>query len=162
MGGLIHDMDMAGRVHRLLETAPTDNFKPKANLRAKLIKTPGKPERPAQPVGPQKGFRMGTPPFMAIGLLVKGPPHLVAYDLHSLLFVMALFFWSYPTFLYDVPFPQSVPARSRTWPREVLRWANRPVDFTLAELGDLKRGFFFQDRDLGGNIASNPRRRSLD
>ncbi|KAJ6590970.1 hypothetical protein DFH09DRAFT_1273676 [Mycena vulgaris] len=140
VGGLIHDMDMAGRMHRLPEKAPTD----KTDLLKMLINTPGKPERPAQPVGPQKGFRTGTPPFMAIGLLLSGPPHLVAYDLHSLLFVMALFFWSYSTFLSDVPFPQPVPARSRTWPPEVLRWANRPVNFSLAELGMQKRGFFFK------------------
>ncbi|KAJ6541589.1 hypothetical protein B0H19DRAFT_318171 [Mycena capillaripes] len=140
MGGLIHDMDMAGRVPRLPEKPPTDGSKSYAKLRAVLIKTPVQPERPAQSVGPQKGFRMGTLPFMAISirLLVNGPPHLVTYDLHSLLFVMALFFWSHPTFLSDVPFPQSVPERRRKWPREVLRWANRPVDFTLAELGALK------------------------
>ncbi|KAJ7368878.1 hypothetical protein DFH08DRAFT_832529 [Mycena albidolilacea] len=147
MGGLIHDMDMAGRVHRLPEKAPTDS-ESNADLLAMLINTPRQPERPAQPVGPQKGFRTGTPPFMAIGLLVDGPPHLVAYDLHSLLFVMALFFWSYPTFLSGVSFPQPVPARSRKWPPEVLRWANRPVDFSLAELGVLKRGFFSKPANL--------------
>ncbi|KAJ7764535.1 hypothetical protein DFH07DRAFT_377141 [Mycena maculata] len=147
MGGLIHDMDMAGRVHRLPEKGPTDS-KSNANLLAMLINTPRQPERPAPPVGPQKVFRMGTPPFMAIGLLVDGPPHLVAYDLHSLLFVIALFFWSHRTFLSDVSFPQSVPARSRTWPPEVLRWANRPVDFSPAELGVLKRGFFSRPETL--------------
>jgi hypothetical protein len=35
-----------------------------------------------------------------------------------------------------------VPTRTRTWPSEVLRWANRPVGFSLAELGGLKRIFF--------------------
>ncbi|KAF7326648.1 Other/FunK1 protein kinase [Mycena venus] len=164
MGGLIHDMDMAGRVHRLPEKAPT-GFKSNTNLLVTLINTPGQPEGPAQPVRPQKGFRTGTPPFMAIGNLVDGPPHLVAYDLHSLLFVMVLFYWSHPTFLSDIHFPQSVPARSRTWPREVLRWANRPVDFTLAELGVLKRVFFSKpnilqetfQRTLGGDLwTENP------
>ncbi|KAJ7118995.1 hypothetical protein C8R44DRAFT_878518 [Mycena epipterygia] len=147
MGGLIHDMDMAGRVHHP-EKAPTGDSKSNTHLLAMLLNTPEQPQRVAQPVGPQKGFRTGTPPFMAIGLLVDGLPHLVAYDLHSLLFVMALFFWSHPTFLSGVPFPQPVPARSRPWPREVLRWANRPVDFSLAELGLLKRGFFFKPTTL--------------
>lgn len=55
---------------------------------------------------------------------------------------MVLFFWSYPRFKADVPFPCPVPTRTRTWPSEVLRWANRPVGFSLAELGGLKRIFF--------------------
>ncbi|KAJ7835847.1 hypothetical protein B0H14DRAFT_2590046 [Mycena olivaceomarginata] len=85
---------------------------------------------------------------MAIGLPVDGGSHLVAYDLHSLLFVMALFFWSHPTLLSDIPFPQLVPAKSRTWPPDVLRWANRPAGCPLAELGFVKRGFFSKPQIL--------------
>jgi hypothetical protein len=111
------------------------------------------------------GLMQGTPPFMAIRLLIDGPPHLAAYDVscshrlfrkygsprrqfHSLLFVLVLFFWSYPNFLTDIPFPKPVPAQSRKWPPEVLRWANRPVGHTLAELGALKRVFFQKPRTL--------------
>ncbi|KAJ7862130.1 hypothetical protein B0H14DRAFT_512329 [Mycena olivaceomarginata] len=147
MGSLIHDMDMAGRLHRLPEQSPADSTST-ADLLAMLLDTPGPPARAEQPVRHQKGFRTGTPPFMAIGLLVDGGPHLVAYDLHSLLFVMVLFFWSHPTFLSDIPFPQLVPAKSRTWPPDVLRWANRPAGCPLAELGFVKRGFFSKPQIL--------------
>ncbi|KAJ7877532.1 hypothetical protein B0H14DRAFT_2567650 [Mycena olivaceomarginata] len=82
MGGLIHDMDMAGRLHRLPEQSPADSTST-ADLLAMLLDTPGPPARAEQLVGHQKGFRTGTPPFMAIGLLVDGGPHLVAYDLTS-------------------------------------------------------------------------------
>ncbi|KAJ7660052.1 hypothetical protein B0H17DRAFT_1337395 [Mycena rosella] len=148
MGGLIHDMDMAGRVHHLPEKAPIDDSESNDSELLAMLIDAEQPERPAQPVGPKKGFRTGTPPFMAIGLLIDGPPHLVAHDLHSLLFVLALFFWSHPTFRSDVPFPQPVPTRSRTWPQDVLRWANPPVDFSPAELGHMKRAFFSNPRSL--------------
>ncbi|KAJ7834657.1 hypothetical protein B0H14DRAFT_3709268 [Mycena olivaceomarginata] len=146
MGGLIHDMDMAGRLHRLPEQSPADSTST-ADLLAMLLDTPGPPARAEQPE---------TPPFMAIGLLVDGGPHLVAYDLLSLLFVMVLFFWSHPTFLSDIPFPQLVPAKSRTWPPDVLRWANRPAGCPVAELGFVKRGFFQNHRSFGiySNIPS--------
>ncbi|KAJ6584948.1 hypothetical protein B0H19DRAFT_1059269 [Mycena capillaripes] len=137
MGGLIHDLDMAGRVHHLPEKSPTDDSKSNANLLEELFKTAAQPEQPAQSVGLQKEFR----------------------TLHSLLFVMALFFWSHSTFLSnsEVPFPQFVPARRRKWPREVLRWANRPVGFTLAELGALKRGFFSMPRTLRETLQTTLR-----
>ncbi|KAJ7873660.1 hypothetical protein B0H14DRAFT_2719497 [Mycena olivaceomarginata] len=162
IGGLIHDFDMASRAHPPPEMA-TGESGSEADLLTALLKTNKQAERPAssaQPGGPRKGFRTGTPPFMAIRLLIDGPPHLAAYDLHSLLFVLVLFFWSYPTFLTDIPFPQPVPAQSRKWPPEVLRWANRPVGFSLAELGVLKRGFFQKpltlrdtlDRTLDGDL----------
>ncbi|KAJ7658000.1 hypothetical protein B0H14DRAFT_3704418 [Mycena olivaceomarginata] len=83
MGGLIHDMGMAGRLHRLPEQSSADDYTSTADLLAMLLDTPGPPARAEQPVGQQKGFRTGTPPFMAIGLLVDGGPHLVAYDLTS-------------------------------------------------------------------------------
>ncbi|KAJ7231681.1 hypothetical protein B0H12DRAFT_1146338 [Mycena haematopus] len=136
-GGLLHDLDMAGRAH----PPPPENSD---GLRATLLKgnkahhsTPS-----AQPGGPQKGFRTGTPPFMAIRLLIDGSPHHAGYDLHSLLFVMSLFFWSYPEFIANVPFPESVRAKSRKWPPEVLEWANSSVASSLATLGNLKRGFY--------------------
>ncbi|KAJ7773469.1 hypothetical protein B0H16DRAFT_1880878 [Mycena metata] len=143
MGGLIHDMDMAGRVHHPPKKARTEAFSD-ADFFKMLISAPAKPVRPV-------GIRTGTPPFMAIGLLVLGPPHLVAYDLHSLLFVMALFFWSHSTFS-KVPFPQFVTSKDRPWPSDVLRWANRPVNFSLAELGNLKRGFFADPEKLAAVI----------
>ncbi|KAJ6498155.1 hypothetical protein C8R47DRAFT_1069026 [Mycena vitilis] len=138
VGGLLHDMDMAGRVH-----PPPRVNKGRGDIDALLanFKPPVQPKPPAQPVGPQKGFRTGTPPFMAIGLLLKGPPHTVAYDLHSLLFVMVLFFYSYDEFS-DVSFPERVHTRNRPWPQDVLRWTNRPMYSPLSELGNIKRGFF--------------------
>ncbi|KAJ7683973.1 hypothetical protein B0H17DRAFT_1073148 [Mycena rosella] len=150
IGGLIHDMDMAGRAHPPPKKT-TGDFGSEADLLAALLKTNKQAEHPAPPAqlgGPRKGFRIGTPPFMAIRLLIGGPPHLAVYDLHSLLFVLVLFFWSYPKFLTDVPFPKPVPAQSRKWPLEVLQWANRPVGFSLAALGVLKRGFFQQPLTL--------------
>lgn len=153
MGGLRHDLDMAGRVPGVPEKAPADsrNTNLQQNLEKKLNKEPPQPERPAQLIEPQKQSRTGTLPFMAPRLLVKGPPHFVAYDLHSLLFVMVLFFWSHPTFLSNIPFPQSVPERRRNWPQEVLRWVNCP-GCTLTELGALKRGFFSIRSTLGATL----------
>ncbi|KAJ7863197.1 hypothetical protein B0H13DRAFT_2070959 [Mycena leptocephala] len=150
IGGLLHDLDMAGRAHPPPEMATGDSGS-KADQLAALLETNEQAEHPAPPVQPgvpRKGFRTGTPPFMAIRLLIDGPPHLAAYDFHSLLFVLVLFFWSYPNFLTDIPFPKPVPAQSRKWPPEVLRWANRPVGHTLAELGALKRVFFQKPRTL--------------
>ncbi|KAJ7498626.1 hypothetical protein FB451DRAFT_1202557 [Mycena latifolia] len=138
IGGLLHDLDMAGRLHRL----PEANDSPD-DLVADMMNTPEQTQHPTeQAFVPQRGLRTGTPPFMAIGLLRRGAPHRIEYDLHSLLFVMVHFFWSYPNFLPGISFPQHVPAKSRPWPPQVLRWANRPVEFTLFELGALKRSFF--------------------
>ncbi|KAJ7760514.1 hypothetical protein B0H16DRAFT_1532544 [Mycena metata] len=142
IGGLIHDLDMAGRAHPSPDMATGDSGSEVDLLALLETNTEAEHPAPAQPGGPRKGFRTGTPPFMAIRLLIDGPPHLVAHDLHSLLFVLVLFFWSYPTFLTDIPFPEPVPAQGRKWPQEVLRWANRAVGFSLAELGGLKRVFF--------------------
>ncbi|KAJ7714674.1 hypothetical protein B0H14DRAFT_3522930 [Mycena olivaceomarginata] len=160
IGRLIHDFDMAGRAHPPPEMA-TGESGSEADLLTALLKTNKQAERPAssaQPGGPRKGFRTGTPPFMAIRLLIDAPPPISLPT--TLLFVLVLFFWSYPTFLTDIPFPKPVPAQSRKWPPEVLRWANRPVGFSLAELGVLKRGFFQKpltlrdtlDRTLDGDL----------
>ncbi|KAJ7043939.1 hypothetical protein C8F04DRAFT_1228819 [Mycena alexandri] len=154
IGGLIHDFDMAGRAHPPPDMATGDSGSKFDRLRA-LVKTNKPAERPApsaQSGGPRKGVRTGTPPFMAIRLLINGPPHLAAYDLHSLLFVLVLFFWSYPMFLPDVPFPKPVPAQSRKWPPEVLRWAN-PVGFSLVERGALKRAFFLNPLTLRDTLV---------
>ncbi|KAJ6512926.1 hypothetical protein C8R45DRAFT_1153388 [Mycena sanguinolenta] len=146
-GGLLHDMDMAGPVHQ----PPAGGVR---GLNARVFKTSNTPAQPTpQPLQLQKGFRTGTPPFMAIGLLLYGPPHFVAYDLHSLFFVMALFFWSYPAFV-DTPFPNPVPAKQRAWPKDVLRWANRPDQFSLADLGLTKRFFFSQPERLQKSLQS--------
>jgi hypothetical protein len=114
------------------------------------------------------GLMQGTPPFMAIRLLIDAPPHLVAHDvsclhwlfreyssprrqLHSLLFVLSLFYWSYPALLPHLPFPTLVPAQNRKWPSEVLRWANRLDGQSLSELGGLKR-VFFHNPDILSNV----------
>ncbi|KAJ7217223.1 hypothetical protein GGX14DRAFT_602654 [Mycena pura] len=76
MGGLIHDMDMAGHLYHPPEKAPTE-FRSNADLRKKLGIQAA--ERRTHLTG-RKGVRMGTFPFMATGLLVHGPPHRVAYD----------------------------------------------------------------------------------
>ncbi|KAJ7715300.1 hypothetical protein DFH07DRAFT_1015372 [Mycena maculata] len=143
MGGLIHDMDMAGRLHRRPEQSSADDST-SADLLAMLLDTPGPPARAEQPVEQQKGFRTGTPPFMAIGLLVDGGPHLVASDpiiCYGVIFLE-------PPFLSDIPFPQLVPTKSRTWPPDVLRWANRAAGYPFAELGFVKRGFFSKPQIL--------------
>jgi hypothetical protein len=57
MGGLIHDMDMAGRLHRLPEQYPPDEPTSTADLLAMLLDTPGPLACAEQPVGHQKGFR---------------------------------------------------------------------------------------------------------
>ncbi|KAJ7890517.1 hypothetical protein B0H14DRAFT_2689621 [Mycena olivaceomarginata] len=120
-GGLLHDMDMAGRVH-------------------------SPPPPTASNAGKATDF--GTLPFMAIELLKQGPPHLVVYDLHSLSFVMLLFLWTYERFS-DVRFPRRVPTKGRPWPRDVMRWANRP---TLVELAAQKAGFFSDSKRLSRTI----------
>ncbi|KAJ7072779.1 hypothetical protein C8F01DRAFT_1105197, partial [Mycena amicta] len=129
VGGLIHDMDMAGRLYpsQPEQPLPTNS----RDLLAILLLSPVLSE-PAR-----KKNRMGTLPFMAIQLLQDAGPHRVVYDLHSLVFIMILFFWSYPTFLDD-PFPELVRAKTKSWPPEVLRWANRPAGLNLRELGALK------------------------
>jgi hypothetical protein len=55
LGGLIHDMDMAGRVNRLPERAPAFNLEANASNLAFLFSTLEQP--PEQPVLPQKGSR---------------------------------------------------------------------------------------------------------
>ncbi|KAJ6549484.1 hypothetical protein B0H10DRAFT_1289845 [Mycena sp. CBHHK59/15] len=146
VGGILHDMDMAGRLRpsRRAKQAPVGD-----DWLKKMIETAEVPaaSSTAQPVVPQRGFRTGTPPFMAIQLLINGPPHTVTHDLHSLLFVACLFFWTFPCFV-EIPFPGPVPLTARPWPTEVLRWANRPVSFNLKELGGIKRTFFSHPADL--------------
>ncbi|KAJ7269870.1 hypothetical protein C8J57DRAFT_1323767 [Mycena rebaudengoi] len=148
VGGLVHDFDMAGRVHPLPEVASGDADEADPLMAALARQQAERPAPPAQLEGPPKGFRTGTPPFMAIRLLRDGPPHRVSDDLHSLLFVLALFFWSYPKFLTDTPFPSPVATQGRKWPPEVLQWANRPVASSLSQLGDHKAAFFRNPDDL--------------
>ncbi|KAJ6516375.1 hypothetical protein C8R45DRAFT_1087453 [Mycena sanguinolenta] len=131
-GGLIHDFDMAGRLSPEQVTSDSDSdYEGDEDIDEEL-------EVPVAAGGTHKGFRTGTPPFMAIRLLVEGPPHRPSHDIHSLLFVMLLFYYSYPKFV-DISFPSQVPPQNRAWPEDVLRWANRTVAFTH---GNLKRGFF--------------------
>ncbi|KAJ7668282.1 hypothetical protein B0H14DRAFT_3538962 [Mycena olivaceomarginata] len=120
IGGLIHDFDMAGRAHPPPEMATGESGQE----------------------GLEKAFELAHRLLWQYASSSMAPPHLAAYDLHSLLFVLP------------------VPAQSRKWPLEVLRWANRPVGFSLAELGVLKRGFFQKpltlrdtlDRTLDGDL----------
>ncbi|KAJ7877536.1 hypothetical protein B0H14DRAFT_2567654 [Mycena olivaceomarginata] len=131
--GLLHDMDMAGRAHSLPPPAtPTAGTATGLVGKLRALKLQPGPEA-TEPAGPLRGFRTGTPPFMAIELLKEGPPHLVVYDLHSLSFVMLLFLWIYEHFS-DVRFRGRVSTNGRPWPRKVMRWANRPADNTLVEL----------------------------
>ncbi|KAJ7672751.1 hypothetical protein B0H17DRAFT_1083857 [Mycena rosella] len=90
---------------------------------------------------------IGTLPFMAVDLLINGPPHKVEHDLHSLLFVLTLFYWTYEGFTGPT-YPEQVSATGRRWPTEVLPWGNRPVFHTLAEIGVLKRMFFAKPEKL--------------
>ncbi|KAJ6512923.1 hypothetical protein C8R45DRAFT_961737 [Mycena sanguinolenta] len=135
IGGLLHDMDMAGRAHEFSGFSCSR----RGSSSGKPLQQP-----PPQPPQPEEMLRMGTFAFMAPGLLMSGPPHFVAYDLHSLLFVMTLFFWSYPGFLSisDAPFPHPVSAKSRSWPEEISSWATRRAHHTLPLLGTLKQLFF--------------------
>ncbi|KAJ7652141.1 hypothetical protein DFH06DRAFT_542690 [Mycena polygramma] len=131
-GGLLHGVDMAGRVHP--PPPRVDESELDIDAMLMLFNAPVQPE-------PQKGSRTGTLPFMAIGLLIDGPPHIVAYDLHSLMFVMVLFLYSYEEFS-DVSFPERVPAKDRAWPQHVLEWTNRSVHYSPSGLGSVKRAFF--------------------
>ncbi|KAF8170258.1 hypothetical protein K438DRAFT_1854298 [Mycena galopus ATCC 62051] len=138
---ILHDMDMSGclRPSRSVKHAPLDD-----DWLVQMLETV---EVPPTPPVCERGVRTGTPPFMAIQLLIEGPPQTVTHDLHSLLFVLCLFFWSFPRFL-ETPFPQQVPSTTRPWPTEVLRWANRPVSLNLQELGAIKRTFFSSPSNL--------------
>ncbi|KAJ6589910.1 hypothetical protein DFH09DRAFT_1307372 [Mycena vulgaris] len=129
IGGVLHDMDMAGRLPPAPKTIPVDNDWLKNRL--KNGSTPSILKSPAeQDDGLLKGFRTGTLPFMAI----------------SLLFVMFLFFESHPDF--DNSPLTAVPATGRPWAKKVLRWANRLVPYTLREQAALKRSFFAQPNIL--------------
>ncbi|KAJ7334153.1 hypothetical protein DFH08DRAFT_965896 [Mycena albidolilacea] len=150
-GGLLHDMDMAGHVH-----SPPPPTASNAGMATDLLgqfralKLKSGPEA-KELTGPLRGFRTGTPPFMAIELLKEGPPHLVVYDLHSLSFVMILFLWTYERFS-DVRFPRQVPTKGRPWPHNVMQWANHPVDSTLVELAAQKAAFFSNSKKLSRTI----------
>ncbi|KAJ7104039.1 hypothetical protein B0H15DRAFT_4743 [Mycena belliarum] len=141
LGGVLHDLDMSGRLpHDQVNEASVPS-ESRFGINLFLAEASAVvPQAPQSPV-PQKGFRTGTPPFMAINLLEYGPPNTAAHDLHSLLFVMCLFYWSFPTYV-ETPYPERVTLTARPWPSAILRWANRPGFFTTRELAGLKRIFF--------------------
>ncbi|KAJ7217132.1 hypothetical protein GGX14DRAFT_541745 [Mycena pura] len=146
-GGVIHDMDMSGHLRPVPEAPIGDDDSSDddddSDFEGWVKAKQGEREAQISSIGLQNAFRtmQGTLPFMAVRLLEAGPPHLVSDDLHSLLFVMALFFWSHDKFS-ETPFPQPVLSGSKPWPPEVLRWANRPFHRSLQDLADSKFGFF--------------------
>ncbi|KAJ7889150.1 hypothetical protein B0H14DRAFT_2561990 [Mycena olivaceomarginata] len=86
-------------------------------------------------------------------LIVSAPRAL--YILLAILFLV----------ITSISHPHLATYDSRKWPPEVLRWANRPVGFSLTELGVLKRGFFQKpltlrdtlERTLDGDLwTQNP------
>ncbi|KAJ7217176.1 hypothetical protein GGX14DRAFT_602389 [Mycena pura] len=149
-GGVIHDMDMSGHLRPVPEALIDDDDD--ENTDSSTVSD--EQSNRTSSIGPQNGFRTGTLPFMAVRFLTRGPPHVVSDDLHSLLFVMALFFWSHDKFS-EVPFPHSVLPGSKPWPPEVLQWANRPIHPSLQGLGYIKFGFFSTRKALKGLFKSS-------
>ncbi|KAJ7217116.1 hypothetical protein GGX14DRAFT_541733 [Mycena pura] len=157
-GGVIHDMDMSGHLRPVPEAPIGDDDSSDddddSDFEGWVKAKQGEREAQIGSIGPQKGFRTGTLPFMAIRLLRHGPPHVVSDDLHSLLFVMALFFWSHDKFS-EIPFPQPVLSGNKPWPPEVLQWANLHIHPSLQLLGYIKFAFFSTQKELRASFRSS-------